>query len=444
MFMRRIGQKILGLIIALSYLIALSGIVYGQDASTNVSVITKSSSYNASNFEANKSASSSNARTELMNPVSDQKMANGIENCSSCSRNLYKSVTIAVIERNANNSALNETLNDTSTKSEAITKLNATLKQNEKVTCYSIKNLNYIEANTSSSSNLTDNKTALAKGSCLNCSKALNASLPINEPPCCSIIAPSSVCADSNGNVASVLYQERATYEWEITNGVITSAANLPQITWTAGSYPTSVSLKVKVTKTNGTGASTSVCVCENNITIPVFQNLGCVINVPTLSVCEGSSNKASVPFQVGVTYIWEVTNGSITSGQGTNQIDWYANRLSSVLPSTATIKATVDRAPGDTFNVCTCSKSITIHVNPDPNCAITAPASVCKGSKNNKASVPDAGLGAIYEWEISNGSITAGQGTREITWDAGLGPIPIVIKVKVANAYGCACSAGI
>ena len=120
--MRRIGQKILGLIIALSYLIALSGIVYGQDASTNVSVITKSSSYNASNFEANKSASSSNARTELMNPVSDQKMANGIENCSSCSRNLYKSVTIAVIERNANNSALNETLNDTSTKSEAIKK----------------------------------------------------------------------------------------------------------------------------------------------------------------------------------------------------------------------------------------------------------------------------------------------------------------------------------
>jgi hypothetical protein len=244
--------------------------------------------------------------------------------------------------------------------------------------------------------------------------------------------------------VASVLYQVSATYEWGIANGAITSPANLPQITWTAGSYPTPVSLKVKVTKTNGTGASTSVCVCENNITIPVFQNLGCVINVPTLSVCEGSANKASVPFQVGVTYNWEVTNGTIVSAKNTNQIDWVADRLSNATPSTATIKATVDRAPGDTFNVCTCSKSITIHVNPDPNCSITAPTSVCKGSKNNKASVPDAGLGAVYEWEISNGSITAGQGTREITWDAGLGPIPIVIKVKVTNAYGCACSAGI
>ena len=189
--MRRIGQKILGLIIAMSLLIALSGIVYGQDISTNVSVITKSSSYNAANFEANKTASSSNASTELVNPVSDQKMANGIENCSPCSRNFYKSVTIAVIEKNANNSALNETLNDTSTKSEAATKLNSTLKQNEKVTCYSIKNLNYLEANTSLSSNLTANKTALAKGSCMNCSKAINASIPINEPPCCSIIAPS-------------------------------------------------------------------------------------------------------------------------------------------------------------------------------------------------------------------------------------------------------------
>ena len=442
--MHRIGPNILGLIIAMSLFIALSGIVHGQDVSTNVSVITKSSSYDAANFEANGSASSSNASTELMNTVSDQKMANGTDSCSPCSRNFYKSVTIAVIEKDANNSALNEALKDTSTKSEDTTKLNATPKQNEKVTCYSIKNLNSLEANTSLSSNLTANKTAIAKGSCMNCSKALNESIPINEPPCCSIIAPSSVCADSTGNVASVRYQEGATYEWEIANGTITSVANLPQITWTAGSYPTPVSLKVKVTKTNGTGASTSVCVCENNITIPVFQNLGCVINVPTLSVCEGSTNKASVPFQVGVTYIWEVTNGSITSGQGTNQINWEANRLSSALPSTATIKATVGRAPGDTFNVCTCNKSITIHVNPNPNCTITAPTSVCKGSKNNKASVPDAGLGAIYEWEISNGSITAGQGTREITWDAGLGPIPIVIKLKVANAYGCTCSAGI
>lgn len=440
--MRGIGQKISGLIIAIGLIIALSGIVYGQEASTNVSVIA--SSYNTVNFEANETANTSNASTELMNVVSDQKIASGRENCSSCSNDFYKSVTIAIIEKDANDSALNGTLNYTSTKSDA-TKLNTTLKQNEKVTCYSIKNLKYlVGANASLSSNLTANETSHAKGSCMNCSKALNASIPINEPPCCSITAPCSVCADSTGNVASVLYQEGATYEWEIDNGAITSAANLPQITWTAGSYPTPVSLEVKVTKTNGTGVSTSVCVCENNITIPVFRNLGCLINVPTLNVCEGSTNKASVPFQVGVTYNWEVTNGSIISGMDTNQIYWVADMLSNASPSTATIGVTVDRASGDTFNVCTCSKSITVHVNPDPNCTIAAPSSVCKGSKNNKASVPNAGLGAVYEWEISNGTITAGQGTRQITWDAGLGPIPIVIKVKVTNAYGCSCSAGI
>lgn len=443
--MRGIEPKILVLIFAMSLLVTLSGIVYGQDVSTNLSVITKSSSHDdAANFEANKTVISSNAGSELKNKVSDQKIANGIENCSLCSRNLYKSVTIAVIERDGNDSALNATTNDTLTKSEATAKLNATLKQNEKVTCFSIKNLNYIEANNTSSSNLTGNKTALAKGSCMNCSKALNTSIPINDPPCCSITAPCSVCADSTGNVASVIYQERATYEWEIVNGAITSATNLPQITWTAGSYPTPVSLKVKVTKTNGTGAATSVCVCENNVTISVSPNLGCIISVPTLSVCEGSANKASVPFQVGVAYDWEVTNGTIVSAKDTNQIDWVADRLSNATPSTATIRVAVDRAQGYTSKACTCNKSITIKVNPDPNCTITAPSSVCKGSKNNNASVPDAGLGAIYEWEISNGSITAGQGTREITWDAGLGPIPIVIKVKVTNAYGCACSAGI
>jgi hypothetical protein len=151
--------------------------------------------------------------------------------------------------------------------------------------------------------------------------------------------------------------------------------------------------------------------------------------------------NRASVPFQIKATYHWDVTNGSITSGQGTNQITWIADRLANASPSTATLKITVGRVPGNIFNVCTCNKSVELNVNPNPNCNITAPSSVCKGSKNNKASVPDASLGATYEWEISNGVITAGQGTREITWDAGLGSLPVVIKVKVTNAYGCSCS---
>ena len=72
------------------------------------------------------------------------------------------------------------------------------------------------------------------------------------------------------------------------------------------------------------------------------------------------------------------------------------------------------------------------------PDCTITAPSSVYRNSTGNTASVPDAGGGATYAWTITNGTITAGQGTRSITWSAGtVSPVTIGVTVTVA---GCSC----
>ena len=54
------------------------------------------------------------------------------------------------------------------------------------------------------------------------------------------------------------------------------------------------------------------------------------------------------------------------------------------------------------------------------PDATIIAPTSVTKNSTGNIASVRDAGTGAAYSWTITNGIITAGQSTRQITWTAG------------------------
>ena len=73
------------------------------------------------------------------------------------------------------------------------------------------------------------------------------------------------------------------------------------------------------------------------------------------------------------------------------------------------------------------------------PDCTITAPSSVYANSIGNTASVPDAGGGATYAWTITNGTITAGQGTRSITWRAGtVSPVTIGITV---TAVGCQCT---
>jgi hypothetical protein len=54
------------------------------------------------------------------------------------------------------------------------------------------------------------------------------------------------------------------------------------------------------------------------------------------------------------------------------------------------------------------------------PDATIIAPTSVTKNSTGNITSVRDAGVGAAYSWTITNGTITAGQATRQITWTAG------------------------
>jgi len=69
--------------------------------------------------------------------------------------------------------------------------------------------------------------------------------------------------------------------------------------------------------------------------------------------------------------------------------------------------------------------------------CTITAPSSVCSGSTDNTASVSSTS-GATYTWSIINGTITAGTGTRTITWTAGKGG-PAHLSVSVTSS---SCSA--
>ena len=69
----------------------------------------------------------------------------------------------------------------------------------------------------------------------------------------------------------------------------------------------------------------------------------------------------------------------------------------------------------------------------------ITAPGAVLDGSSNN-ASVVDAGAGATYTWGITGGTITAGAGTRSITFHAGTGST-VALNVTVTTTTSCSNS---
>jgi len=82
-------------------------------------------------------------------------------------------------------------------------------------------------------------------------------------------------------------------------------------------------------------------------------------------------------------------------------------------------------------------SATTTVTVNPNPDATITAPASVVSGSTGNAASVASAGAGATYAWSITNGTITAGNNTPNITFTAGAAGT-LTLQVTVTTAAGC------
>ncbi len=243
--------------------------------------------------------------------------------------------------------------------------------------------------------------------------------------PRCAITAPSAVCAESTGNTASVPDAGvGATYNWNITNGTITSGNNTRQITWTAG---TSSPANISVTVTDGSG-----CQCSANVDVTINAVPSCAITALSVVCAESTGNIASVADAgVNATYNWNVTGeGTYVSGNGTSSIIWNAGSA-----GTATISVAVTDAGG-----CQCSDSVGVTITAVPSCAITAPSAVCEGSEGNTASVPDAGANAAYNWNITGGTITVGNGTRQITWTAGSGAAAN-ISITVTDVNGCLCS---
>ncbi|HKS22367.1 MAG TPA: IPT/TIG domain-containing protein [Thermoanaerobaculia bacterium] len=103
----------------------------------------------------------------------------------------------------------------------------------------------------------------------------------------------------------------------------------------------------------------------------------------------------------------------------------------------------TVSQTAATTYSVtvtsisgCSGSGSKTVSMGSGGTTTIAAPAAVPANSIGNHASVTAGPAGTTYAWTISNGSITAGQGTPSITFAAGSSGT-LTLGVTVDNA-GC------
>ncbi len=137
----------------------------------------------------------------------------------------------------------------------------------------------------------------------------------------------------------------------------------------------------------------------------------------PVTPPISGSSqrciNNTGIPYFVtdnpGSTYTWQITGGTVATGQGTSSItvDWGpVAMLGQVL--VVENNGCTDGAP----------EVLDVEIGPLPTSIITGPIAVANGELGVSYTV-DANAGYSYNWTVSpEGSITSGQGTNAVTVD--------------------------
>ncbi|HKQ48945.1 MAG TPA: hypothetical protein VJZ71_12815 [Phycisphaerae bacterium] len=159
-----------------------------------------------------------------------------------------------------------------------------------------------------------------------------------------------------------------------------------------------------------------------------------CTITAIPLNPCAGSTgNTACVPDTGPAEYVWTITNGTITAGQGTRCITFTADAVGTVL-----LTVVGDDAP-DAIEVGHCEAELELQVGLSPPCEITI-SQACQNSTGS-ASIPDPGPGAVIIWQIEGGTITGGQGTSSITFTAGAGTeVKFIVSVAVNGCTKSLC----
>lgn len=167
------------------------------------------------------------------------------------------------------------------------------------------------------------------------------------------------------------------------------------------------------VSITFGTGGGQSVTATDT-IRATMTDTAWATVDAAPLStitapaaVTAGTSATASVASQTGVTYSWGISNGTISAGQGTNQITFVAGTT-----GTVGLDCTVVRTAGGATSKGTKSVSI---VAPPQTPVVTAASPVTAGATGLTASLP-ARAGMTYSWTLSAGTITGAGGSAGTT----------------------------
>ena len=239
----------------------------------------------------------------------------------------------------------------------------------------------------------------------------------VGAPVTPAISVASSVTATTSGLTATVVARTGMTYAWSITNGTLTSAAGgvtsagVNTVTFTSGSAGT---LTLSVTERNTAGATSAPGTATVSVTLSVTPPVTPSITLADGAVTSGTSSTAHVTARSGMTYVWTIVGGTITSAGGPAGVtSGGANTITFTAGAAGTLALTCAESNGSTTSA-PASASVAVVAAPQSP-TITAPASVSAGQTNVGASVT-ARAGMTYSWSISGGTITSAGGAAGVT----------------------------
>jgi len=168
----------------------------------------------------------------------------------------------------------------------------------------------------------------------------------------------------------------------------------------------------------------TQQVVTHFSVSAPVNVTNGIPFNV-TVTALDASN--ATAPGYTGTVHFTSTSTGTLpadyTFVAGDNGAHTFSVTLSQNGTQTLTATDTLNASINGTAVV-----SVNCPAAPQPHLTMTAGPSVCASSTG--AAAASLGFGT-YTWEITNGTITAGQGTRQITYTAGVsGSVQLIVRV--------------
>jgi hypothetical protein len=216
--------------------------------------------------------------------------------------------------------------------------------------------------------------------------------------------AQSSVSAGSGTTLTAVFSSGTGSIDQGI--GAVTSGVPVATGALSAGRTYT-------LTVSNSLGGHVSASTTVSILGGPAVP----VITLSATSAVAGATGlTASVPAQAGCGYAWTITGGTLVSGAGTDRIGFTAGAMGTLnLTCVATDGQGVASAPG-TASVAVAAAPVL--ATPQQPVISTSVGQTVVGTQNLTAWV-SAQSGCSFTWTIQGGTITAGNGTAQITFTA-------------------------